>query len=317
MKALVTLILGIMIAVSTGAQVRNQGTTSSRSNERTTTSTHTNTRKANENGNRNNHSTQTNTTQSTTSNVGNVGSVTNQSVKPSGAILQDAQIVKPGSSSRPIHDNNSANNNNHNNNGYNGGGHNNGGHNGGYNGGGHNPAGGHSHDVHGYHPNSNPGYRPHSPAGGAVHIHKVNPYAHYGYVFRPATVSLRSYYVTRPASVTTTLIVSIYGLSDIDVQRLSIGLPSRFNVVNEYGMFERRYASHADLQLAVRAIGTDYRGRTEYIVELVDLHDLSMIATWGVDNFFSDPKWNIERCLDSNRYEIQRIMTEWDRYHYY
>lgn len=301
MKALVTLILGIMIAVSTGAQVRNQGTTSSRSNERTTTSTHTNTRHANENGNRNNHSTQTNTNKGTSSNVNNVGSVTNQSVKPSSTILKDAQIVKPGSNNS--HGNN--NGNNHNNNGYSGGG------NHGYNG------GHYDNHNHGYHPNSNPGYRPHSPAGAPMHHHVVNPYAHYGYVFRPSTVSLRSYYVTRPSAVTTTLIVSIFGISDIDVQRLSIGLPTRLNVVNEYGMYERRFASHADLQLAVRAIGTDYRGRTEYILELVDLHDLSMIATWGVDNFFSDPKWNIERCLDSNRYEIQRIMTEWDRYHYY
>lgn len=301
MKALVTLILGIMIAVSTGAQVRNQGTTSSRNNERTTTSTHTNTRHANENGNRNNHGTQTNTNKGTTSNVNNVGSVTNQSVKPSGTILKDAQIVKPGSNNS--HGN--SNGNNHNNNGYSGGG------NHGYNG------GHYDNHNHGYHPNSNPGYKPHSPAGAPMHHHVVNPYAHYGYVFRPSTVSLRSYYVTRPSVVTTTLIVSIFGISDIDVQRLSMGLPTRFNVVNEYGMFERRFASHADLQLAVRAIGTDYRGRTEYILELVDLHDLSMIATWGVDNFFSDPKWNIERCLDSNRYEIQRIMTEWDRYHYY
>lgn len=305
MKALVTLILGIMIAVSTGAQVRNQGTTSSRNNERTTTSTHTNTRHANENGNRNNHGTQTNTNKGTTSNVNNVGSVTNQSVKPSGTILKDAQIVKPGSNNS--HNNNNHGN-NHNNNGYNGGGN-------------HGNIGGHydnhNHNHNGYHPNSNPGYKPHSPAGAPMHHHVVNPYAHYGYVFRPSTVSLRSYYVTRPSVVTTTLIVSIFGISDIDVQRLSMGLPTRFNVVNEYGMFERRFASHADLQLAVRAIGTDYRGRTEYILELVDLHDLSMIATWGVDNFFSDPKWNIERCLDSNRYEIQRIMTEWDRYHYY
>lgn len=309
MKAIVTLILGIMIAVSTGAQVRNQGTTSTRSNERTSSSTHTNTRHANENGNRNNHSTQTNTNQGTTSKVNNVGTVTNQSVKPSGEILKDAQLVRPTNNNNSHSNNNNNQNHNHNNSGYNGGGNN-----------GDRPHdNGHNHNNNnGYHPNNNSGYKPHSPAGAPMNNHhSVNPYAHYGYSFRPATVSLRSYYVTRPATTTTTLILSIYGLSDIDAQRLSIGLPTRFNVVNEYGMFERRYASHADLQLAIRAIGTDYRGRTEYILELLDLHDLSMIATWGVDNFFSDPMWNIERCLDSNRYDIQRIITEWDRFHYY
>lgn len=332
MKTLITLILGLIIVASAGAQNHNRG--------------------ANRTGGRDSNSTSTSTTNTTTSSTSTSSSTENKSSVVSNTAVTPQRGTETQSSSKTNSSFSSAtpqtntrgngssvksnsngqrehtygnpsnpqsvpskgnggysNNNTHNSN--------NGGHANNPNYYEHKPSGNGSnhHQYHVGHGQTSPAGAPIAPSIAPRPYFGVSfPYRH---VFRPERItSLRDYRMVRPYGVTTTMLVSIYGISDYDVSKLTLGLPTHLNVVNEYGTFERRYVEHADLLLAVRSVGYNYRRQMEYVLELIDLHDYSLISTWQIDNFFTSEEWNIERCISNNRYEIQRIMIEWDRIHY-
>lgn len=111
-----------------------------------------------------------------------------------------------------------------------------------------------------------------------------------------------------------TLMVSINGISDIEASRLAIGLPGHIQVVNEFGLGDRRYKPSADLRLEVRHLhGSDY------VVELIDVHaprHAALVASWAVDRFFSNARWNIERCLSTHKHDIHKIAMDWTDHHH-
>lgn len=111
-----------------------------------------------------------------------------------------------------------------------------------------------------------------------------------------------------------TLLVSINGITDIEASRLAIGLPGHIQVVNEFGLGDRRYMPSADLRLEVRHLhGSDY------VVELIDAHaprHAALVASWAVDRLFSNARWNIERCLSAHKHDIHRIAMDWTDHHH-